>query len=105
MKLVLSNLPPDAAESIASTLVQERLAACVNLLPVTSVYRWDGAIQRDAEVTALIKVRAEGVDALRARLVELHPYDLPEVLALPIDAAGSLGAYVDWVRAESTPAG
>ncbi len=103
MRVVLSNLPPEAADSIASTLVQERLAACVNLLPVTSIYRWEGKICRDPEVTALIKVRADGVDRLRARLQELHPYDLPEIVALPVDAAGSLAAYVDWVRAETDP--
>ncbi len=102
MRIVLSNLPPDQADAIASTLVEERLAACVNLLPVTSVYRWKGEICRDPEVTALIKVRADGVERLRARLQELHPYELPEIVSLAIDEAGSLAAYVDWVRAESS---
>jgi len=102
MRIVLSNLPPDQADAIAEALVTERLAACVNLLPITSVYRWKGAICRDPEVTALIKVRADGVDALKARLQELHPYELPEILALPVDAAGSLAAYIDWVRVESS---
>ncbi len=102
MRIVLSNLPPDHADRIASTLVEERLAACVNLLPVTSIYRWKGETCRDPEVTALIKVRAGAVEALKARLKELHPYELPEILALPIDEAGSLAAYVDWVRAETS---
>ncbi len=102
MRIVLSNLPPADADRIATTLVEERLAACVNLLPVTSVYRWKGAICRDPEVTALIKVRADGVDALRARLLELHPYDLPEIVALSIDEAASLAPYVAWVREESS---
>ncbi len=101
MRLVLSNLPPEHADRIAATLVEERLAACVNLLPVRSVYRWKGETCREDEITAFIKVRADGVDALRRRLVELHPYELPEVLALPVDAAGSLEAYIQWVRAES----
>ncbi|MCP4870542.1 MAG: divalent-cation tolerance protein CutA [Proteobacteria bacterium] len=101
MRIVLSNLPPDHADAIATALVQERLAACVNLLPVTSVYRWEGAICRDPEVTALIKVRADGVDALRERLLELHPYDLPEIVVIPVQATGSLTAYIDWVRTES----
>ncbi len=102
MRIVLSNLPPEHAESIASTLVEERLAACVNLLPVTSVYRWKGEICRDPEVTALIKVRADGLERLRERLRELHPYELPEIVALPVDAAGTLAEYVEWVRAESS---
>ncbi len=101
MRIVLSNLPPEHADRIASTLVEERLAACVNLMPITSIYRWEGETCREPEVTALIKVRADRVDVLRERLRELHPYELPEILALPIDAAGSLAAYVDWVRAES----
>ena len=102
MRIVLSNLPPDHADAIASTLVEERLAACVSLLPVTSIYRWKGETCRDPEVTALIKVRVGAVEALKARLKELHPYELPEILALPIDEAGSLAAYVDWVRAETS---
>ncbi len=105
MRIVLSNLPPEHADRIATTLVQERLAACVNLLPVTSVYRWKGEICRDPEVTALIKVRADGVERLRDRLRQLHPYDLPEIVALPVDADGSLDAYIDWVRSESTGSG
>jgi periplasmic divalent cation tolerance protein len=101
MRLVLSNLPPADADRIASALVEERLAACVNLLPVTSVYRWKGEVCREPETTALIKVAEEGLDALKARLLELHPYELPEILALPIDAAASLAAYVQWVRDET----
>lgn len=101
MRIVLSNLPPDRADAIASTLVEERLAACVNLLPVTSVYRWKGEICRDPEVTALIKVRADGVERLRLRLQALHPYELPEIVVLPVDAEASLTEYIDWVRAES----
>lgn len=101
MRIVLSNLPPDDADRIATTLVEERLAACVNLLPVTSVYRWEGEICRDAEVTALIKVGDDGVQALKARLLELHPYELPEIIALAIDEAGSLAAYLAWVDAQT----
>lgn len=101
MRIVLSNLPPDQADAIASTLVEEHLAACVNLFPVKSVYRWKGEICRDPEVTALIKVRADGVDRLRARLRELHPYELPEIVALPVDVEASLAEYVAWVGVES----
>jgi len=103
VKLVLTNAPPDRADAIARSLVEERLAACVNLLPVRSVYRWQGAIAEEAEVTLLIKVSAERVEALVERLRALHPYQLPEILALDIDAAHSLSEYVAWVRAECAP--
>lgn len=101
MRIVLSNIGPDDAERVATALVGERLAACVNLLPVRSIYRWDGAVQNDAETTMLIKVSADGVERLVASLKELHPYDVPEIVVLDVDAGASLGAYVDWVRAET----
>lgn len=101
MYIVLSNIGPDDADAVARTLVEERLAACVNLLPVRSVYRWEGAIHTDPETTMLIKVGAEALDRMTARLRELHPYDLPEIVVLPVDAERSLAEYVAWVRAES----
>jgi periplasmic divalent cation tolerance protein len=98
--VALSTLPPAQAESIAETLVGERLAACVNLVaPVRSIYRWDGAIQKDAEILAVIKTTAARVDALIARLREIHPYQVPELIVLPIERG--LPAYLDWVRAET----
>ena len=98
--VALSTLPPTQAESIAETLVGERLAACVNLVaPVRSIYRWDGAIQKDAEVLAVIKTTAARVDALTARLREIHPYQVPELIVLPVERG--LTAYLDWVRAEA----
>jgi periplasmic divalent cation tolerance protein len=103
VKLVLSNAPPDRADEIARQLVEERLAACVNLLPIRSVYRWKGAIAQEPEVTLLIKVSAERVDALVQRLRALHPYELPEILAFDVDAARSLPEYITWVRSECTP--
>lgn len=103
MKLVLSNAPPDRADEIARRLVEERLAACVNLTPIRSVYRWKGAIAEEAEVTLLIKVSVERVDALVARLRVLHPYELPEILVLDVDAERSLSEYVAWVRSECAP--
>ena len=75
----------------------------MNLLPVRSVYRWEGRVQVDSEATMLIKVAADAVDRLVAELVRLHPYDLPEIVVPPVDPGASLGAYVDWVRAESGP--
>jgi periplasmic divalent cation tolerance protein len=100
VKIVLSNVPPERAEALAKTLVEERLAACVNLLPVRSVYRWKGELQQDSEVTLLIKVAADRVQPLRERLRALHPYDLPEIVVLGVEVEQSLQEYVDWVRAE-----
>jgi periplasmic divalent cation tolerance protein len=99
--VALSTLPPAQAESIAETLVGERLAACVNLVaPVRSIYRWDGAIQRDAEVLAVIKTTAGRVDALTARLREIHPYQVPELVVIPVERG--LPAYLDWVTTETS---
>lgn len=89
---------PDAAVAgrIAEALVEERLAACVNLLPgITSIYRWNGAVQRDPEVLALIKTTSERVAALTVRLRELHPYAIPEIIAVPI--IEGLPDYLSWV--------
>ncbi len=95
---------PDAetGSRIARTLVEERLAACVNVLPgVRSIYRWQGALHDDAEVLLVAKTRADRCDALAARIREIHPYTLPEVLALP--AAGGSPEYLEWVQAETRP--
>jgi periplasmic divalent cation tolerance protein len=97
--VVLSTFPsPDKASEIARVLVDEQLAACVNLVPaVRSIYRWQGAVQDEAETLAVIKTTRAGYDALAKRLVELHPYEVPEVLALPI--ASGHAAYLEWVTA------
>ena len=95
---------PDAevAERIATTLVDERLAACVNLLPgITSVYRWQGTVERAGEVLILAKTTRESLAALAERIVALHPYELPEVVA--VEAAGGLPAYLAWIAAETRP--
>jgi periplasmic divalent cation tolerance protein len=90
----------DVAESLARTLVGERLAACVNVLPnIVSIYRWDGQVQQDSEFLLLIKTRAELCDRLSSRVVELHPYDVPEAVALPI--VGGSPAYLEWVATEA----
>lgn len=101
MKIALSNCPPERADAIAQQLVEERLVACVNLLPVRSFYIWKDFLQKDEEVTLMMKVPAEGVDRLRARLRELHPYELPEFVVLDVDLPGSLPEYVAWVRASA----
>jgi len=95
---------PDLEEAtgIARALVEERLAACVNLLPgIRSVYRWEGSIEEDAEVLLVVKTRADRAGALVDRVIELHPYDVPEVVMLP--AVGGSPAYLDWVREEAAP--
>jgi periplasmic divalent cation tolerance protein len=91
----------DAAMSLARALVGERLAACANVLDgATSVYWWEGRLCEDAETVLILKTRAELVDALIARTRELHPYDCPCVVALPIEAGNP--AYLEWVRAETS---
>jgi len=95
--VVLTNVPDeDSAREIAETLVEERLAACVNILaPCSSVYRWQGAVETADELPLLIKTAQDRFAALQRRLVDLHPYDVPEVVAWRADAA--LPAYSDWV--------
>jgi periplasmic divalent cation tolerance protein len=89
-----------SADAIAEALVAERLAACVNLLPgMTSVYRWEGRIERTEEVQLLIKTTSARLQALQARLGALHPYDVPELIVL--EAVGGLPAYLHWVAAET----
>ncbi|WP_058556352.1 divalent-cation tolerance protein CutA [Thiohalocapsa sp. ML1] len=85
------------AESLAAELVQAGLAACATLLPgALSIYRWQGNIERADEVLLLIKTTGERLDALTARILASHPYDVPEVIAHPITAGHD--HYLDWVR-------
>lgn len=102
VRIVLVTAPdPACAERLARTLVEEKLAACVNVVPgVRSFYRWEGAVQADDELLLVAKTRSDRGPALAARVKELHPYDLPEVLELP--AVGGSDAYLDWVRLESS---
>jgi periplasmic divalent cation tolerance protein len=96
VSIVLTTLGADAdAAAIARTLIDERLAACVNILsPMTSVYRWQGKVEQDREQQMVIKTASDRVADLQTRLRQLHPYDLPEFLVL--DATGS-EAYLAWV--------
>ncbi len=92
----------DEARTIAADLVDRRLAACVNLVPgVRSIYRWQGAVEEDAEVLLLAKTGRTRCAALAARVQALHPYELPEILVLPVD--GGSEPYLEWVLSESTP--
>ena len=99
--IVLSTFPTDqGSAAFARTLVDERLAACVNVLPpMQSVYRWQGKVEQAAEHQLIMKTTADRVEALKARIAQLHPYDVPEVLVLPV-ADGATG-YFDWI-VEST---
>lgn len=101
--LVLTNLPDRAAaERLAERLIVERVAACVNVLaPCRSVYRWQGAIERAEEHPLLIKTTAERYDALEQAIRAAHPYELPEVIAVPIERG--LAPYLDWVKSETRP--
>lgn len=94
---------PVCAQRLAQTLVEERLVACASLLPgVRSVYRWQGRVEHADEVLLLAKTSADRVPAATARIRALHPYELPEILA--VEAAGGLPAYLAWV-AEQTREG
>lgn len=95
--VVLSTVPDDErGAALARTLVEEELAACVNLVPgVRSIYRWDGAVTDDREQLAVVKTRRDRVDALVARLVALHPYEVPEAVVVPVE--GGHPPYLAWV--------
>jgi periplasmic divalent cation tolerance protein len=99
--LVLTNLPDRAAaERLAGALIEQRVAACVNILaPCQSVYRWKDAVHREEEHPVLIKTTAERYAALEAAIRAGHPYELPEIIAVPIERG--LPAYLAWVDAET----
>jgi periplasmic divalent cation tolerance protein len=94
--IVLTTFGVGQAAAAARVLVEERLAACVNVLPaMTSVYRWEGAVQQEAEEQVVIKTTADRLARLESRLRELHPYDVPEFLVISADAGSE--AYLKWV--------
>lgn len=91
----------EVGEKIARSLVEERLAACVNVVPgVTSIHRWEGKICRNPEVLLVIKTRRPRLPTLVRRVTALHPYSVPEIIALPI--AGGLASYLSWVRGSTS---
>jgi len=93
---VFVTAPPDQAGDIANTLVGERLAACANILPaIRSIYSWKGEICDDQESLLVLKTRAPLFDALRRRVVEVHPYEVPEVIALPLVEGHP--PYLQWI--------
>jgi periplasmic divalent cation tolerance protein len=87
---------PEEARAVCRQLVEERLAACANLVPgVESIYRWQGTVESATETMAILKTTPEGLAKLEARLRELHSYEVPEVVALPVQ--GGSEAYLRWV--------
>ena len=100
--LVLTNCPDEeSANAIALALVEARLAACVNILPrVQSIYLWQGAVESATEIPLFIKSTASNYPALEAAIRDRHPYQLPEIIALPIERG--LPAYLDWIATETT---
>lgn len=99
--VVYCSCPDQAiAERIAEAVVNERLAACVNLISgLTSIYRWEGQLQRDAELLLIIKTRSAVYPQLETRLRQLHPYQLPEIIALPIHTGST--DYLNWIAANT----
>ena len=99
--LVITNCPDEeSANAIALSAVEAGLAACVNILPrVQSIYRWQGKVESATEIPLFFKSTAENYPALESKIRELHPYELPEIIALPI--SHGLPAYLNWVAAET----
>jgi periplasmic divalent cation tolerance protein len=101
-RVVLMTAPDrETAEELAEALVGERLAACANVLPgITSIYWWEGAVEKASEVLVVLKTAPDRVEALVERAAEIHPYDVPEVIALPVREGH--GPYLTWVERETT---
>ena len=99
---MISNLPDvESAQKLAALLVEQRLAACVNVLaPCTSVYRWQGKVETASEIPLLIKTTREHYAALESAIRAHHPYELPEIIAVSLSAG--LPAYIEWIKTETT---
>jgi periplasmic divalent cation tolerance protein len=99
--LVLVTAPSlEVAEQLTEAVVEERLAACGNIVPgITSIYRWQGAVQKDTEVLIVFKTQTSSAPRLMARVEQLHPYDVPEAVMVPITAG--LPSYLAWVVANT----
>jgi len=90
----------EKAAELARALVEERLAACGNVVPgLRSIYRWQGKVEDEAEALLVLKTTRARFEALRERILALHPYEVPEVLALPVEAGSA--AYLAWIAGET----
>lgn len=104
MYLIFSTAPVDHAANLAKTLIAQRVAACVNILPhVESVYEWGGDLCQERESLLLIKTSEEAVDQCVEGLRVAHPYEVPEIISLKVDEATSLPSYLQWVISSTTP--
>lgn len=100
IRVVFVSLPRDEAKSLARRMVENRLAACVNIVPkIESFFRWDDKVEHDEESLLIIKTTQQRFDELRAWVVENHPYDLPEIISLPL--SDGLSDYIAWVKKET----
>jgi len=103
LRVVLVTHPEEGARAFARRLVERRVAACVNLLPVTSVFRWQGAIEESGEVLLVIKTAGSRLDELERTLREEHPYQVPESIALVPERVGA--SYLAWALGETAEPG
>ena len=102
IRILLCTCPPDAAEAVATALLEQRLVACVNAVPgVVSRYWWQGKLEKDTETLLVLKTDAARVAEVVAALPAIHPYEVPELLSVPVDAGNP--AYLDWVSGELRP--
>jgi periplasmic divalent cation tolerance protein len=100
IRVVYISIPRDEADAFARQIVEERLAACVNIVPkIESYYWWDGAINHDNEALLIVKTTQKKFAALREYVQENHPYELPELIALPL--VDGLPEYITWIREET----
>lgn len=100
IRVVFVSLPRDEAKKLARGLVENRLAACVNVIPkIESYFRWDNKLEHDEEALLIIKTTQQRFDELRAWVVENHPYDVPEIISLPL--SDGLSQYIEWVKKET----
>ncbi len=101
MKVCLSTCPSERADDLAAVLINERVAACVNIIAsVRSVYRWQGAVRSESEALLVIKTSDSAVERLMARLAKIHPYQTPEIVVLPAEAVWP--SYLAWVQQETS---
>ena len=101
--MVYVTCPEDNAEEIAETLVANKFVACVNILPVRSIYIWEGKLNRDTEALLLIKTKKRMFKALESKIAEIHPYDVPEIVAIRADSVSE--SYLQWVISQTSSSG